>query len=384
MSTAVATGFVPSAYQQDIFTWIEHGTGDAVVNAVAGSGKSTTLVEGAKRVQGSVLFLAFNKSIVTELERKLIGTGVEAKTVNGLGHGALMGQLGKVRLDATKYRNVIDALVKGRQHPDLGKYVKNLAQLVSFAQSSLTDVTDQEAVYELAAHYGVELESESLRDLRRVLAEGERLARDAKLISFDDQIWLPAMWRLAPTRKYDFVMVDECQDLNPTQYEIISHLAAGHRSLFFVGDEEPEVWTCTHIPSEAPEPAVHVKPSLGWPAALTAALGKIPEVRVPSNFTARVLDAIELEAAREARTRGWTLNWRVLLPRMAVAAAVLVFAGVSVQHYEASSHRAELAKNLMVVASAQSPGVDALENLDAIQRMSQSGHADGELLAALQ
>jgi len=30
------------------------------------------------------------------------------------------------------------------------------------------------------------------------------------------------------------------------------------------------------------------------------------------------------------------------------------------------------------------PSVDALENLDAIQRMSQSAHADTELLAALQ
>ena len=38
----------------------------------------------------------------------------------------------------------------------------------------------------------------------------------------------------------------------------------------------------------------------------------------------------------------------------------------------------------MVAVSQPLPSVDALENLDAIQRMSQSGHADGELLAALQ
>jgi hypothetical protein len=34
--------------------------------------------------------------------------------------------------------------------------------------------------------------------------------------------------------------------------------------------------------------------------------------------------------------------------------------------------------------SVAPPSVEALNNFDAIQRMSQSAHADGELLAALQ
>ena len=38
----------------------------------------------------------------------------------------------------------------------------------------------------------------------------------------------------------------------------------------------------------------------------------------------------------------------------------------------------------MMAAAQPLPSVDALENLDAIQRMSQSAHADGDLLAALQ
>ena len=65
-----------------------------------------------------------------------------------------------------------------------------------------------------------------------------------------------------------------------------------------------------------------------------------------------------------------------------MAVAVLVFAGVSIQRYETNSHRIALAKNVALVAAAQPlPSVDALENLDAIQRMSQPAHADEELLA---
>jgi len=69
---------------------------------------------------------------------------------------------------------------------------------------------------------------------------------------------------------------------------------------------------------------------------------------------------------------------------VAVAAVVLVFAGVSLQQHEANRQRAALAMNLALVARSPLPGVDALENLDAIQRMSQSGHADNELLAVMQ
>ena len=126
----------------------------------------------------------------------------------------------------------------------------------------------------------------------------------------------------------------------------------------------------------------HADDSANLDARLNAALRRRPDAPVPSNFTARVLDAIDLEEKKFARQHGW--NWHSLFPRVAVAAAVLIFAGVSIQRYEVHSQRIQLAKNLALVASAQSPGVDALENLDAIQSMSQSAHADGDLLAALQ
>jgi hypothetical protein len=110
----------------------------------------------------------------------------------------------------------------------------------------------------------------------------------------------------------------------------------------------------------------------------------MPGSPVPSNFTARVLAAIDLEEVQAVRSPSWTMNWRFLWPRVTVTAAILIFAGVSLQRYETSSHRLALAKDVALVAAAQPPSVDALENLDAIQRMSQPAHADGELLAVLQ
>jgi len=104
---------------------------------------------------------------------------------------------------------------------------------------------------------------------------------------------------------------------------------------------------------------------------------------VPSNFTARVLQAIEREEAEVARMRNWTWYWRVLIPRVAVAAAVVGFAGLAYQRHE-FNQRVLVARDIAQVATAM-PSVEALKNFDAIQRMSQNTpRADTELVALLQ
>jgi hypothetical protein len=118
---------------------------------------------------------------------------------------------------------------------------------------------------------------------------------------------------------------------------------------------------------------------------LSEALARVPDVPVPSNFTARVLQAIEREESHGARPRGWFWHWRVLVPRVAVVVAVVGFAGLAYQHHEFDK-RAKLAKDVALLAKAQPmPSIEALKNFDAIQRMSQTTtRADDELLVLLQ
>jgi anti-sigma factor RsiW len=119
-------------------------------------------------------------------------------------------------------------------------------------------------------------------------------------------------------------------------------------------------------------------------SALNAALTRLPDAPVPSNFTARVLQAVEHE---EARPHGWSWrwNWHALVPRVAFAAAVIAFAGLALQHHEIYRQRIALARNVAFVTRGQlMPSPEALENFDAIRRMSQPQHADNELLALMQ
>jgi len=118
---------------------------------------------------------------------------------------------------------------------------------------------------------------------------------------------------------------------------------------------------------------------------LTEALARVPDAPMPSNFTARVLQAAEREATRGARLPSWSWHWRVLVPRVAVAVAVVGLAGLAYQRH-ALDQRAEFAKDMVLLAQAQPvPSVEALKNFDAIRRLSQTTpRADDELLALLQ
>lgn len=116
---------------------------------------------------------------------------------------------------------------------------------------------------------------------------------------------------------------------------------------------------------------------------LRGLLARLPDVPVSSNFTARVMQAVEQEEARSWRQKTFsTWNWRVLLPRAAVAAAMAVVVGSVIQHHETGARRAQLARSVASVAAAQPmPSIEALKNFDAIRRMSQPVRPDDELLA---
>ena len=119
-------------------------------------------------------------------------------------------------------------------------------------------------------------------------------------------------------------------------------------------------------------------------SALNSALTRLPDASVPSNFTARVLQAVEREEARP-RVWSWRWNWHSLVPRVAFAAVVITFTGLAFQHHESYRQRIALAKDVVLVTRGQPmPSPEALENFDAIRRMSQPQHADDELLTLMQ
>jgi len=146
-------------------------------------------------------------------------------------------------------------------------------------------------------------------------------------------------------------------------------------------DEAAELraWLATHPTAQADWEAE---------AGLNQALGRLSDAPVPNNFTARVLQSIELDRAAELRRqrRKWQvwLRWR-WLPKTAVAAVVLAAGSVSYYQVAKLARQAEYGQSVAVVANVSSlPGPEVLKDFDAILLSNSSPAADVGLLAALQ
>ena len=162
-----------------------------------------------------------------------------------------------------------------------------------------------------------------------------------------------------------------------------------------VGNSFHEVnWRRKLTPAEEAEVrsilAGHPEALAEWEAelALSDALERIHDAPLASNFTARVLQAATLDAARRKHPLGQKLWLRRLWIRWVPAtagAALALGVGLISYHEIRDARRIELVRSaatLSEVASLPSPQV--LEDFDAIHAMSQRPTADEDLLKALQ
>ena len=135
--------------------------------------------------------------------------------------------------------------------------------------------------------------------------------------------------------------------------------------------------------------AAHPDAQADWEAeaGLNAALGRLPDPPVPSNFTARVLQAVEREAAAEVRRseqNGWLWRRFRWLPKSAVAAILLGAGLISYRHFQAA-RLAEYAQSVAAVSDVSSlPSPEILKDFDAIDRLSATPSPDEQLLALLE
>ena len=149
------------------------------------------------------------------------------------------------------------------------------------------------------------------------------------------------------------------------------------RKLNSAEERELREWLAAH-------PEAHE--SLELETGLTEALGKMADVPVASNFTARVLQAVEREAMAEARGgEPQRKLWRMLprwLPRVA-SATLVVMAGL-LAYLHNNSVEAKQRALVQRVAGVPLPSPEILTNFDAIRIVSATPAPDEQLLALFQ
>jgi superfamily I DNA/RNA helicase len=238
--------FNPSVYQTDVFNFVEFGEGNAVINAVAGSGKTTTIVKSLGRIPAkpdgnpaSKLFVAFNKTVVAELSTR-VPKDVKVKTMHSYGFAACRYHLGnKVQVKNDKVMEIVKRLYPTWQiHESVAEgYMQRVCQIVDLARLNLVD--SAEKLYEVVEHHGIEILNSEI-DKAMIVFEVSRNFK--QVIDMTDMIFLPAYYKWK-CKTYDWVFADECQDFNRCQQQLLTQMIKPGTGRFVaVGDPRQAIY----------------------------------------------------------------------------------------------------------------------------------------------
>lgn len=255
--------YKPSKYQLAIYDFVEHGLGNAVISASAGSGKTYTIIKLLDYIpkDKKVLIVAFNRDIRQEIKAKVTNAGhknVQVDTFHSLGYKILNANFNRrfVNTDPNEYKysnyisnnisqlSTINTFRLGKQ---FSQYLSNIQNLVNFGRCYLSEtVEDLDKVCE---RYGIICIADEKEVAVKVLEWGEKCLDE---IDYTDMVWLPNTLHLdSKFYKYDWIIVDECQDLNMVEKDMLfTCRRMGTRMLFF-GDKAQAIYSFSGADSEA-------------------------------------------------------------------------------------------------------------------------------------
>ncbi len=239
-----------SVYQNNFFNFVKTESGNAIVNAVAGSGKTFTLLQAMKFVNGSNnIFLAFNKSIQVELESK-VPSNITCKTLHSLGLSIFRSRFGRYKIDNRKVdfkMSTIPALTieKSMTSKEMALTYKKrdiVKKLVSLCKNTLIDYNNKDALLNLSIDFSIDFEEFDINEIfGSIPSIMSKCQDDTYCIDFDDMIYLPVFYKLSSV-KFDNIFVDESQDLNKCQMELILSIGKVNSRYFVVGDPHQSIY----------------------------------------------------------------------------------------------------------------------------------------------
>lgn len=229
-------GHEPSKYQKAVHTAFKYDKDNLLIGAVAGSGKTTTLIQLMDMAYGQITFLAFNKSIVNELKER-VPSNVKVMTMHSLGIKSVMRKHGKVDINASKTNKWIKKNLEEEKWEVSKKEAAQLYMILPrlYDIYRLTLCETKEQLMEQALKIGVEFKLKHLDMVMDLVDQLAKYNRAPKMVDFTDMIYLPATDRSYTLNRSDIWFIDECQDLSPCQHLLFKR-ARGVSRFVAVGD----------------------------------------------------------------------------------------------------------------------------------------------------
>lgn len=243
------------AFHESQLQAIHHRQGPMMVLAGPGSGKTTVithrvkyLVEECRVEPGSILVITFTKAAAQEMRQRFekLTEGRRLPVSFGTFHAVFFAILKRAyRYDASniardEQRTAIIRELVDRYQMD----VEDEAEFISQILSEISLVKGE--MMNLDYYYSKNCSEEMFKKLYQGY---EKAMVEKSLLDFDDMLVL--CYELftqrkdileAWQRKYQYILIDEFQDINRVQYEIIRMLAAPQNNLFIVGDDDQSIY----------------------------------------------------------------------------------------------------------------------------------------------
>jgi DNA helicase-2/ATP-dependent DNA helicase PcrA len=269
----------PSPYQEKIFKHFRFAKArrqngksfNLIVSAVAGSGKSTTLRSALQAIVGKhprdrILVLQFNKHIEVEMIAKIrenaphLLKNVSVKTTHSAGFGVLRDNKKGGKVEERKYYLLAKDIVEDNSRMLVEAYREEFKSLSAAEQvrmarkkatSQLTEISkyaimscqenpSMEMLMAICDTQELEYNPAILHFVPSLLKDAIRSINNKTGVSFEEMIAGPIVTDCVfPT--YDWVLVDEVQDLNPAQLQLVLRFAGEHGIIAAFGDPRQSI-----------------------------------------------------------------------------------------------------------------------------------------------
>lgn len=253
---------------------IEHKDGPMLVLAGPGSGKTATLVERTKNLitkhgvkPSNILVITFTKAAANEMKQRFLKEMEQSNSQVTFGtfHAVFFMVLklaynynsSNIITDEIKYQAMREIIHRhGLEYRDENELMTGLLSEISMIKNSRIPL----------AHFYSTQCGENV--FRIIYKDYEEFLKKHRLIDFDDMLTLTyELFKERPDilqawqRKYQYILVDEFQDINQIQYDIVRMLAAPENNLFMVGDDDQSIYRfrgskpeiMLHVPKDYPD-----------------------------------------------------------------------------------------------------------------------------------
>lgn len=233
---------------------VKHKSGPMLVIAGPGSGKTTVLTARIRNLieeysvnPANILVITFTKAAANEMKSRFNNMmGRSTNVTFGTFHAvffmilraAYNYSVDNIIKEDVRQNIIKQAIERSRLEPDdLNEMVSNITGEISRVKTETIDIN---------AYYSASCPEEEFRDIYKYYV---KTLKKMGLIDFDDMLLychellttrrdILAKWQ----QKYQYILIDEFQDINKIQYDIIKLLAKPQDNLFIVGDDDQSIY----------------------------------------------------------------------------------------------------------------------------------------------